>query len=193
MVGAIILAAGTSRRFGDDKRKALLANGKMVIEQTIDNVLQHFDTIILTLRHDDNQFQQTLRAKYRDQALETFLAPNSALGMGHSLANTIKEAGNWDGVFVFLADMPNICGSAILSLTTALQDDNIVIPLHEGRRGHPVGFGRQFFDQLSALEGDAGAKAVLLNSADKVLEVYVDDPGVLQDIDQPEDLERKPS
>ena len=63
MIGAIILAAGRSLRFGDDKRKARLANGKMLIEQTLDNVLQNFSAVMLTLRNADQKLQKTLEKK----------------------------------------------------------------------------------------------------------------------------------
>jgi len=189
MIGAIILAAGTSSRFGDDKRKARLASGKMLIEQTLDNILPHFDAVILTLQNDDIEFQKRLETNYEGQALSIFRAPDSALGMGHSLANTISQVSSCDGAFVFLADMPNISSRTVASLTKALRVDRIVLPVHDSQRGHPVGFGSQFFDQLSALKGDTGAKAVLKNNAEEVLEIYVADPGVLQDIDQPIDLE----
>ena len=189
MIGSIILAAGSSSRFGDDKRKAQLANGKMVIAQTLDNVLPHFDAVILTLRNDDIEFQKMLDANYADQTLTIFRAQDSALGMGHSLANTMSQVPGWDGVFVFLADMPNISGTTVELLAEALQADRIVIPLHDGQRGHPVGFGNHFFDKLSSLEGDLGAKAVLNNNAEEGREIDVTDPGVLQDIDQPADLQ----
>ena len=169
MIGAIILAAGSSRRFGEDKRKARLTNGKMLVEQTLDNVLPHFDAVMLTLRKGDIEFQKTLDANYAEQALTIYLAPDSALGMGHSLANTMSQINGWEGVFVFLADMPHVSGTTVESLVEALQGDRIVIPLHDGQRGHPVGFGRDFFDQLSVLEGDVGAKVALTTKGGNII------------------------
>ena len=60
--------------------------------------------------------------------------------------------------------------------------------MHDKRRGHPVGFGRNFFDQLSLLEGDVGAKSLLKAKAGQTLEVHVSDPGILEDIDEPSDI-----
>ena len=60
MIGAIILAAGSSRRFGDDKRKARLPNGKMLIEESLDQVLPNFRQVILTLRSGDIELQNML-------------------------------------------------------------------------------------------------------------------------------------
>ncbi len=53
---------------------------------------------------------------------------------------------------------------------------------------HPVGFASSYFDVLAELTGDKGAKPVMNANADKVIEVSVDDPGVLKDIDTPGDL-----
>lgn len=83
MIGAIILAAGSSRRFGDDKRQAKLPNGKMVIEQTIDNVLPHFDEVILTLRNGDIEFEKTIASLYESNSLIIFRAPDSEIGRAH--------------------------------------------------------------------------------------------------------------
>ena len=52
----------------------------------------------------------------------------------------------------------------------------------------PVGFARTFFEELSSLKGDAGAREVLKQHPDRIALCEVDDPGVLQDIDQPSDL-----
>ena len=61
MKGAIVLAAGSSRRFGSDKRKAKLNNGKMILESALENALYNFEHVILTLRHDD----QTLKEEFK--------------------------------------------------------------------------------------------------------------------------------
>lgn len=188
MIGAIILAAGSSRRFGDDKRKARLPNGKMLIEETLDKVLTNFQQVILTLRSGDIEFQNLLEARYDSEALKIHLAPDSALGMGHSLASSMTLVDNWVGAFVFLADMPNIKKATINTLITALDQDNIVLPRHGDRRGHPVGFGQDFFEQLAALHGDTGARPVVGNNDSAVKEIDVNDPGVLQDIDRRSDL-----
>ena len=61
----------------------------------------------------------------------------------------------------------------------------IVVPELDGSAGHPVGFSREFFAELIALQGDRGARSVIDAHPDAVQRVAVDDPGVLTDIDQP--------
>ena len=114
--------------------------------------------------------------------------------MGHSLANSIDELRHWDGAFVFLGDMPFVDIETLQGLKTALESDTedssrIIVPVHEGQNGHPVGFGKDHFSALANLTGDQGAKPVLQSQADAVIKVSVEDAGVLKDVDRPEDIQ----
>lgn len=193
MIGAIILAAGASRRFGHDKRRARLPGGKFVIQQVIENTRLNFDSVLVVLRHDDETFKDDLERLLFDPGLAFYRAPDSAMGMGHSLANAIGEVGDWDGAFVFLADMPRIQQPTLRSLKTAFKENQaqqpIVVPTFNGQYGHPVGFHSAYFEEIATLTGDQGAKPVMQQHAANIIEVPVEDAGVVVDIDRPEDLE----
>jgi molybdenum cofactor cytidylyltransferase len=64
----------------------------------------------------------------------------------------------------------------------------IVQPTLDDVPGHPVGFSADLFAALQALEGDEGARRVLHSHADAVLRVAVDDPGILRDLDTPDQI-----
>ena len=66
--------------------------------------------------------------------------------------------------------------------------DAVLQPVHAGRSGHPVGFGRGYFAALEKLTGDEGARRVLESAACRLVRFEVNDPGVLQDVDTPSDL-----
>jgi molybdenum cofactor cytidylyltransferase len=57
-----------------------------------------------------------------------------------------------------------------------------------GERGHPVGFSAAHREALAALEGDAGARSILISQAQQIVKVPVNDAGILADIDRPGDL-----
>ncbi len=103
-IGALVLAAGQSKRFGGDKRQATLPNGKLVIQQTLEKVSAVFDDVLVVLRAEDRELRERLVKLFPD--LNYHHAPDSELGMGHSLASGISQIEGWDGVFVFLGDMP---------------------------------------------------------------------------------------
>jgi molybdenum cofactor cytidylyltransferase len=62
----------------------------------------------------------------------------------------------------------------------------IVVPVHGGRRGHPVLFAARLVPELLAAPLDQGARAVVHAHAAEVLEVPSPAPGILADIDTPE-------
>ena len=188
MIGAIILAAGNSRRFGADKRKARLPNGKMVVEQTIENVLAAFADVLLVLRSDDVEFSAQIGARF--PTLKRCLAPESNLGMGHSLAYGVSQIDDWQGAFVCLADMPHIRPCTYRLLQESLTDRmTIVTPSYEGRRGQPTGFGSAYFTEIETLTGDQGAKSILKQNVARIVVVESGDTGLVTDIDREADLD----
>ena len=88
-----------------------------------------------------------------------------------------------------LADMPSIRPETIRAVAAALSSGAILCaPFHRGRRGHPVAFSAGFGPVLRALTGDVGARSIVESNQARVLRIDVDDPGVLLDINVPEDL-----
>ena len=107
-------------------------------------------------------------------------------GMGDSIAAGVAACPQLSGWLIVLGDMPFILPSSIERVVAEIADDAVSVPVHEGEFGHPVGFGRSFGAALRALSGDRGAKALFAQA--RVVEVAVDDPGVLWDVDVPEKL-----
>jgi molybdenum cofactor cytidylyltransferase len=107
-------------------------------------------------------------------------------GLGDSIAAGVAACSHLGGWLIMLGDMPFILPSSIEQVVAAIADDTISVPVHEGQYGHPVGFGRSFGPGLMALTGDQGAKSLFAQA--RVVEVAVEDPGVLWDVDIPERL-----
>jgi len=107
-------------------------------------------------------------------------------GMGDSIAAGVAECAQLDGWLMVLGDMPFILPSSVEQVLVGISHDSISVPVQNGEYGHPVGFGRDFAAGLMALSGDRGAKPLFAQG--RVVEVAVDDPGVLWDVDVPEKL-----
>ena len=92
---------------------------------------------------------------------------------------------------ILLADMPEIGAAEIDRLIAAFdpgEGREIARAVSaDGRPGHPVLFGRRFFEDLRGLAGDQGARRVLAAAADFVVEVPTAGDAALVDLDTPED------
>lgn len=157
------------------------------------NALAVYDEVLLVLRAGDKSFAEELVELINHQNLTTLCAPDSAKGMGHSLANSIPSLTHWHGAFIMLADMPFVTGETLKLLkdTMALhyEQSPIVVPFFERERGQPVGFSSAYFDEMAKLTGDSGARSVLSQHKDKIISVELHDRGIKMDIDTPDDIE----
>lgn len=184
----ILLAAGSGTRFDPTgKRNKLLQalpDGKPVALQTAEVMCAALPEVIAVLRPCSDSLAEQLVAA----GCDITVCAEAASGMGVSLAHAIVHAAHADGWIIALADMPHIQIATVKRLAAALAAGaQIVAPFYEGRRGNPVGFSRMHLPALLALSGDAGARALL--AAHPVTAIEVDDPGVLRDIDTPQDLD----
>ena len=88
-----------------------------------------------------------------------------------------------------MADMPFIKRSTYQSVVNTLrQGALIVVPVCNGRRGHPVGYSSKLYRELAALQGNVGARLLLEKYESEVQTIRCSDPGVHVDIDTPEDF-----
>ncbi|WLG43566.1 nucleotidyltransferase family protein [Pseudomonas sp. FP1740] len=190
-IGVIVLAAGQGSRFrqvaGDDKDKLLVdctaRDGITVhsmIEQVLVNLPAALEKRVLVTTADR---PQVIRMA---QAYGCEIVRIDSTGLGDSIAAGVAACSHLDGWLIMLGDMPFILPSSIEQVVAAIADDAISVPVHEGQYGHPVGFGRSFGPGLMALTGDQGAKSLFAQA--RVVEVAVEDPGVLWDVDVPEAL-----
>ncbi len=185
MVG-ILLAAGQGTRFGGDKCQALLADGTALGVRAAQNLAGAVDHLLCVVRPDD----QALTALFQAQGFRTVTCADAARGMSASLQAGIRAADTADAWVIALADMPLIKPATCQQLVAALRlEGGIVQPVFASQRGHPVGFAAKYRAELLALTGDQGARALLNRYAGQVQYLPVEDAGVLQDIDRPEDLQ----
>ena len=179
----ILLAAGSARRFGSDKRKAKIDDDKTLLQACINRIQTASLPLFVVLASGDEDIADELSAAGIDWAY----CPNAHLGMGHSLAFGIESTIKAPGWLIALADMPFIRASTFNEVASQLQQHDIVLPqLADGRRGHPVGFNACFRQQLLQCQGDQGARHIIKQQQPFIL--LTDDVGIIADVDQPEDL-----
>jgi molybdenum cofactor cytidylyltransferase len=181
----LLLAAGSATRFGSDKLQHALPHGVAIAVQAARHLRSRVDRVVAVVRPGAAE----LSAKLREEGCEVVVCENAAEGMGASLACAARAAGKADGFLLALADMPFVRPSSIAAVRDAIAGGApLAAPYFRSRRGHPVGVSGAFFDELLALQGDAGARQVLERNEARVRKIPVGDPGVIRDIDTPGDL-----
>lgn len=187
---AVVLAAGLGRRYqavaGEGASKLLAPcigrDGieRPVLEQVLHNLQGVVDKCLVVTRN--NQPDIARLARHYGSALVQLDSP----GMGDSIAAAVAAAPDCAGWLVVLGDMPFILPSTLQRVAGALPHDGITVPVYQGERGHPVGFGRELGPGLMALSGERGARKLFDTARVQLIEV--EDAGVLWDVDVPEAL-----
>jgi molybdenum cofactor cytidylyltransferase len=181
----LLLAAGSASRFGSDKLHHALPHGVSIAVQSARHLRSEVPQVFAVVRPGSDQ----TRAALEQEGCEVVVCDNAADGMGASLACAARAAGERAGYLVALGDMPFIRRSSIAAVRDALvAGAPLAAPYFRSRRGHPVGLSGSFFPDLLACKGDEGAKALLKANETRLVKIPIGDPGVLRDIDRPEDL-----
>lgn len=183
----ILMAAGRGRRFDPagrhNKLLQVLPSGETVVAASARKLLAAVPRVVAVVPPGDGGVAALLAAL----GCEVTVCAQADSGMAASLMQAIRAAASADAWLVALGDMPQVAPSTLAALRDALAAGApIAAPVHAGRRGNPVGFGRVHLDALLALQGDQGARRLLQTCP--VTEVQVVDPGIFLDIDTPADL-----
>lgn len=189
-VSAVILAAGTSSRMGQAKQ--LLALGEStVLAQTLAHVqAAAFHEIILVLGASAESIRSRLPSPHE---LKIVVNPDYQQGIASSLRTGLMAVDpNSDAALIILGDQPFLRPQTLDRIVDEYRRSQaqIVIPLYQGQRGNPVLLDRSVFAEVMALEGDVGSRAIFANHLDGIVNVEVEDKGILLDLDEPADYER---
>ncbi len=189
-LAACVLAAGAGRRMGTSK--ALLEFGGGTYLQ---HLLDTFRDAGIASRFVVARDATTLGPVCLANDARLLVNPQPEDGMLSSIhvcLEAIRAGPGVAGLFVAPVDCPRVRVATIVQLAAAFEASRapIVLPRFAGRRGHPVLFAADVFDDLAAAPLDLGARAVVWAHAGDVLEVDVDDAAVLDDVDTPTDAAR---
>jgi molybdenum cofactor cytidylyltransferase len=185
-IGAVILAAGSSRRMGDANKLLTPFADKPLVRHGVESACASgADPVVLVTGHES----AAVAAVVRDLDTSVVENPDHGSGMASSLrAGIAALPPGLDGVVVMLGDMPAITAGTIDRLIAAFDPaggHTICVPEYQGTPGHPVLFARRFFPALQELSGDIGAKPILREHADQIATVPVGDVGITIDLDTP--------
>lgn len=189
MIGAVVLAAGRSRRMGTQKL-LLPIRGQPVIARIVDELQRSpLDGVWVVLGHEGGRIRDALGG--RDVNFVT--NPDAEGDMLSSVRCGLRALPEpWDAVLIVPGDQPTVASKVVAGLIRCFQITRcgIAVPTYHGRRGHPILIARQHREEILGHHEAMGLRGLLQVHSAEVGEMGVDDPGVLDDMDLPEDYVR---
>jgi len=186
MIYGLILAAGESRRMGQPK--LLLPYGEKTVIETVFTTVKEskLDRSLVVVRPEDKIIPELARNFGFDIAIN----PEPGRGMLSSIIvglESIPEEA--EAVVLVLGDQPAIRASAIdlLIVGYRLKEKGLILPVFQGKRGHPILFDLKYRTEIKALNPDIGLRQLMQQHPEDILEIPMNEPGLVADLDTPED------
>lgn len=188
-VAAVVVGAGAGKRFGGPKAVATLPDGRRFLDAITESAMHAgLDPIVAVLPAGVEAFPTVQVVTNQDPESEQIVSVR--LGLAHLTNSPVIAAMVWP------VDHPFVQLESVLAVLDGARRTgaHIVVPTHEGRRGHPTFFHRDVWRELMTVAegGGGGARAVIRADASRVLEVVVPDRGVARDINTREELGGEP-
>jgi CTP:molybdopterin cytidylyltransferase MocA len=189
-VWAIVLAAGLSTRMGTQKL-LLPFDDKTIVEKTLENILNSgIENIVVVLGANHSEIRDVLNLL----PVQTVINDQFKDGMHTSIIAGVKALPDEaKAVMIFLGDQPFIPPITIQNVIDAWNTSgkSIIIPLCDGKRGHPPLYDTSLRDEILNLDREVGLRSVALKFPDKICEVETFCPTIVRDIDTPEEYLRE--
>lgn len=183
-LGCVVMAAGKSSRFGENKLAQVL-EGRSLIQRTLDAIPRELFSQVVVVTGDDAV--ASLAGEYGFSVVEN---RQPEKGVSHTISLGLSRLIDCDGVLFTVSDQPMLRQATISRLVQGFLEtpDGIVAAAHDGKRGNPCLFSKAFFPELLTLSGDTGGSAVIRRHEDalRLVETAAQE---LADCDTKEDLE----
>jgi len=185
-LAAVVPAAGLSRRMG--REKILLPFGRSTILETILEKLEaaQIEERVVVLREDLPEAADRARRMRARVVLNP--RPEEEMLLSIRLGLAAIPAGS-EAVFIWPADHPAAAIATVELLGGKADPARALLPVYRGRRGHPALLGRDLLAAVASIPPHEGLRYLWRARAEAVFEIAVDDPGVVLDLNTPEDYQ----
>ncbi|MEX0692203.1 MAG: nucleotidyltransferase family protein [Gemmatimonadales bacterium] len=188
MLAAIVTAAGASERMGGHPKALLDWHGETFLGGILKACFAAgIERRVVTLGHDADRIRAQVPLDGITVVESADLAAGPIGSVRAGLATLMRHP--VDGVLIWPVDRPHVQVSTIEALLAAFdrRTHAMIVPLYDGRRGHPVAFARSVFGEIMAAPDREGARAVVRRDPSRVLAVAVDDRAVIEDVNTPDE------
>ena len=179
MISSILLAAGQSKRMNGENKLTKKIKGLPLINHSIKNILNSsIDEIIIVLGHEKEIIEKFID---KDKKIKLVFNKNFDNGMASSIKVGLHHLSrNTEVFFICLGDMPEVKPNIYNKLVENKNNNKIVVPIYNNMQGNPVLFPMSMKKEIMQLDGDVGAKEVLSKNQDKILNLKINDEGIIK-------------
>lgn len=189
MISAVVLAAGSSSRMGRPKPLVPLGEVPLLARVLASVRRSAVGQVVVVLGHEADR----VRREVSMDGATIVVNPDYEAGMSTSIRAGLRAADpRAEGFLIVLADQPFVSAATMDALIRRRAESaaKIIIPTYRGIRGNPVLLDRDLSSEALAITGDQGCRAIFGDHEAEILEVPVDDPGVILDLDTEEQVAR---
>ena len=187
MISAILLAAGQSKRMNGENKLAKEIQGIPLIKLSVKNILaSSINELIIVLGHQKEIIEKLID---KNEKIKFIFNKNFESGMASSIKAGLNYLSkNTEAFFICLGDMPMVNSDIYNQLIKSRNQKNIIVPTYNGQQGNPVLFDKSMKESILNITGDVGAKKILELSKDKILNLPIDDRGIIKNYNSVDDF-----
>ena len=177
MISAILLAAGQSKRMGDENKLVKNFQGIPLIKHSVRNILASFiGELIIVLGHQKEIIEKLIDKNKKikfvfNQDFESGMATSIKTGLNHLSEET-------EAFFICLGDMPMVNKDIFNLLIKSKNNREIIVPTYKNKQGNPILFSKSMKKKIMTIEGNVGAKKILELNKDKILNIETNDQSI---------------
>jgi len=179
MISSILLAAGQSTRMEKENKLTKEINGIPLIKHTINNILSSsIDELIIVLGHQKEIIENFID---KNDKIKIVFNKDFESGMASSIKTGLSKLSyKTEAFFICLGDMPMVKKQIYNQLIKYVGNKEIIIPTYKKQQGNPILFSISMKDKIMNIEGDVGAKEILEKNKDKILNLSINDQGIIK-------------
>ena len=193
MISSILLAAGESKRMVDENKLIKKYKSIPLIKHAVSNVLNSpIDELIIVLGYQKKAIEKIIG---KNMKIKFIANPNFESGIASSIKKGLDSLSKeTEAFFICLGDMPNVnkeIYNQLINASFSNKDKEIFVPYYQERQANPILFSKKMKDEIQKIEGDFGAKKIIVDNEKKVFKLSTQDKGVITDFNKINDFETR--